>query len=304
MHSITSSKTSSGDTESRITSSWWEIAGFCLLAYAFSWGIWLAFFPLDLEPPLEHISGTHIRAISIMLIGAIGPSFAAIVITFISQGWFGVSKLFARFRPQRTHIGWFIFALAAFPIADVGMRLVYASINPDGIEQNWTQASMLLITIPFSAVSGALMEELGWRGYLQPVLLGKVGIVGTGVIIGVIWTFWHTPLFFAQFGFFLSGYEVTGFGLSAAVVFLVSISTLMAWMGSHNESNVFLSYVFHFSTNTAVGSLLLVANSSLVQSQLLLLVAGGLACVGIVCVGIRVAVRNYMRPSKSLESDI
>lgn len=36
-----------------------------------------------------------------------------------------------------------------------------------------------------------VVEELGWRGYLQEKIEAHVGDVLTPLIVGIIWTVWH-----------------------------------------------------------------------------------------------------------------
>jgi uncharacterized protein len=42
----------------------------------------------------------------------------------------------------------------------------------------------------------ALGEELGWRGFLSPALVPRLGVTGAGAVTGVVWAAWHFPLFF------------------------------------------------------------------------------------------------------------
>ncbi len=47
-------------------------------------------------------------------------------------------------------------------------------------------------------IFGGGLEELGWRGYLQPSLEKKVPFVVAVLITGSIWAVWHLPLWFIQ----------------------------------------------------------------------------------------------------------
>lgn len=50
----------------------------------------------------------------------------------------------------------------------------------------------------FTLIQGATGEEAGWRGYLQPIMEKKAGGVLKGsLFVGLVWSFWHTPLWFA-----------------------------------------------------------------------------------------------------------
>jgi membrane protease YdiL (CAAX protease family) len=47
-------------------------------------------------------------------------------------------------------------------------------------------------------VGGALGEEIGWRGYALDKLIASHGILVGTLILGLIWSFWHLPLFFIE----------------------------------------------------------------------------------------------------------
>jgi membrane protease YdiL (CAAX protease family) len=60
-----------------------------------------------------------------------------------------------------------------------------------------TLAPIILLTLPLQAlliVPFTFGEEWGWRGYLLPQLL-PLGQWRALIVSGVIWTFWHAPLF-------------------------------------------------------------------------------------------------------------
>jgi membrane protease YdiL (CAAX protease family) len=42
---------------------------------------------------------------------------------------------------------------------------------------------------------GGGLEEPGWRGLALPLLLKRYSPLGSSLILGVIWAFWHWPLF-------------------------------------------------------------------------------------------------------------
>ncbi len=47
-------------------------------------------------------------------------------------------------------------------------------------------------------IFGGGLEEVGWRGFLQPLLEQKFSFFTTSLIIGVLWGFWHLPLWLIQ----------------------------------------------------------------------------------------------------------
>lgn len=54
---------------------------------------------------------------------------------------------------------------------------------------------LALIEFPIMIIGGGL-EEIGWRGYLQPTLQKKWSSFISTLIVGGIWAIWHLPLWF------------------------------------------------------------------------------------------------------------
>ena len=44
----------------------------------------------------------------------------------------------------------------------------------------------------------AFGEEFGWRGYAQPRLIRQFGLVSGLLALGIIWGFWHTPIYYVM----------------------------------------------------------------------------------------------------------
>lgn len=56
---------------------------------------------------------------------------------------------------------------------------------------------LFILYIPMMIVGGGL-EEVGWRGFLQPALEEKFPFLFATLISGVLWAVWHIPLWFIQ----------------------------------------------------------------------------------------------------------
>jgi membrane protease YdiL (CAAX protease family) len=97
-----------------------------------------------------------------------------------------------------------------------------------------------LITI----TSGPTGEELGWRGYALGVLQKRHSPFAASVILGLVWGFWHIPLWL------LSGYSGTDL-LIYSVAFMVAIvSTSILITHFYNKSsNVLIAVWIHFFFN-------------------------------------------------------
>jgi membrane protease YdiL (CAAX protease family) len=99
---------------------------------------------------------------------------------------------------------------------------------------------VILVTI----TAGPLGEELGWRGYALGVLQKRHSPLAASVILGMLWGFWHLPLWL------LSGFSGTDL-LVYSVAFMASIvSTSILITHFYNTSrNVLVAMWIHFLFN-------------------------------------------------------
>lgn len=78
-----------------------------------------------------------------------------------------------------------------------------------------------------SSTARALGEEIGWRGYLTPLLTERLGFWGGTLVTSVIWTVWHLPLL-------LNGDYNNGasplYSLVCFTVLVVGLSFLLSWL--------------------------------------------------------------------------
>lgn len=78
----------------------------------------------------------------------------------------------------------------------------------------------------FNALA-ATGEELGWRGFLQGLLVEKLGMTRGILLLGLIWSFWHLPLLLAGYNY--PEHPVLG-ALALFPVELVAASFFLGWL--------------------------------------------------------------------------
>lgn len=83
-----------------------------------------------------------------------------------------------------------------YPLLVFGVALLI-SVVMTGFSQGLTPPTMPYWFIPlfflFQLVTSGL-EEVGWRGYLQPVLQKKYIAEKACLMVGILWSVWHYPL--------------------------------------------------------------------------------------------------------------
>lgn len=106
----------------------------------------------------------------------------------------------------------------------------------------------ILVMASMTTVIGALGEEIGWRGFLQPrleKLIGKKFVAAA--LVAFIWAYWHIPVN-------LTGYNSGGeqIGLVTFVIFPIGVffmSFILAWLRGKSDA-IWPCAVFHGMNNT------------------------------------------------------
>ncbi|MBI9108424.1 MAG: CPBP family intramembrane metalloprotease [Spirochaetales bacterium] len=105
-------------------------------------------------------------------------------------------------------------------------------------------SSSIIPVLIMDLTSGALGEELGWRGYALNILQKKYVPLTAGVIVGVVWGLWHLPLMILS-GY--SGLELVYY-MVAFMTAVVSFSVIMTFF--YNKSkNILIAMWMHFLFN-------------------------------------------------------
>lgn len=106
----------------------------------------------------------------------------------------------------------------------------------------------------FTLLQGATGEESGWRGFLQPAIEKKSGVIMGSVIVGAIWAFWHTPLWFVSSGY--TGIELVKY-IVVFVVCIISFAVIVGICYNHCKNlfvPIWMHFVFNFVLVTFIGS--------------------------------------------------
>jgi membrane protease YdiL (CAAX protease family) len=136
-----------------------------------------------------------------------------------------------------------------------------------------------LLFVVLFMIAGPLAEEFGWRGYAQPRLRRRFGIVATSVALGLAWAVWHVPLYFLPG----TGQYDTGLFTADALIFMVTcipLSLVYLFLSERLGGRVWAAILIHFSGN-AIGAFL--PSESIAVSLLQLALTSALA-VGVFAV--------------------
>jgi membrane protease YdiL (CAAX protease family) len=149
------------------------IPAYLVVAFAFSWTF------------------TALVSVSIAfgLIALFGPAVGAVVVSW-ADGTLG--EIRSRTGAWRQPASSYVAAIGIpFAVAAVGALILVAAGVMDWSGLGTISAIEVAI---FVLVIG---EEIGWRGFLQPRLRARMGLVDSGLVVGVVWVLWHLPMYLA-----------------------------------------------------------------------------------------------------------
>lgn len=173
------------------TSSKISIWHFLTVAYGFSWLAWLPGI-LSSRGIIDTVPWPPLFAL-----GACGPLVAAIWCLRNTDGWNGVREwLQKRFGTSVTWNWWLLILLVPFLIPELALFIYQqlgGEVSPLPV---FSQPWGMLFTILLMVTIGGGQEEFGWRGYLLGQLQKHWNPWQVDMIMTVIHSAWHLPLFF------------------------------------------------------------------------------------------------------------
>jgi len=187
---------------------------------------------------------------------AISASLAGIVLVLIEGRKGGLRELLSRALIWRVGFRWWIFALFFMVVPAVATPYLYHLLGGPAVD--WSGLKPLYTTIPsffILTILAGVGEEFGWRGFLLPRLQTRHNALVSSLIGGVVWSVWHTPLFFipgtAQYAIQLKGGALLA--ILGYSVWIIAHSIQFTWLFNNTKGSVLMAAVLHGATNAWSG---------------------------------------------------
>ena len=205
---------------------------FLCVCFAVSWGIWA---PLVFDGVSEKTSWLLYYG------GVVGPAIAAFLCATRES-------LIRRSFQWRVPVIWYVVAIA-LPFATRAVALTAVLLLDD--------RRPLPAFRPLAAIAGITVlvlllvpfEEIGWRGFLLPLLQRRYSPLASSLVIAVIWALWHVPLAWASVG-----YQRTPrpwLYMLQFFITIIPISCLMTWLFNRTSESIIIATLFHAAINVA-----------------------------------------------------
>jgi membrane protease YdiL (CAAX protease family) len=173
------------------------------------------------------------------------PTILAIGFAFARGGTNGLrGELAARLRYSHTTGRWI---LSSALLCVVAVALAIFSAWTAGDRAPLVDSNGLIQALMLQVITGAVGEELGWRGYLLPRLEQFAGAPAAVWIMGALWSLWHVPAFFDRNlpHYFMPMSIVlafiTCFGAFMGLIFFRAERSILATISAHLTLNIMLA---------------------------------------------------------------
>lgn len=195
-------------------------------------------FGLQLPAVLAHhglVAGPPERFMALVGLGALGPTFAAMI---MARARGGLRALFAPLGRWRVGLIYWVIALfGSGALLTVG--LLVASLFVRDVGPWWyppLEAPRIIAMLVFP-----LGEEIGWRGFALPLLQRRMGGIAASLVVGLGWAGWHAMMFV------LAG--LPWWSVLAFVPFFVAGSLCFTWLWNRTGGSSFIAVLAHVGTH-------------------------------------------------------
>ncbi len=212
---------------------------FVLLTYILTWSVEI---PIALTK--HGYAAIHISK-WLQTICTLSPGIVAIILTAIYFGKNSLKSLFKAIVKWRVKFKFYIIIIIV-AIVTCGLSLLIfnwitgQSIMPD---QPYNFVFYFILILPLSA----LWEEIGWRGFLLPILQQKYTAMKSSLIIGFVWGLWHLPIYLA----------INPYGDKTIIFFLMmfvgcfALSIIATYLYNSTKGSILICILFHNAINTS-----------------------------------------------------
>jgi membrane protease YdiL (CAAX protease family) len=184
----------------------------------------------------------------LVLPGVVTPALVAMAMIFRVEGGAGLRALMDRVLTPGAGVRWVLFAAGYMAVAKLTVAVVHRLATGAWPAFGETPWYLMVVAIAVSTPVQA-GEEIGWRGYALPRLAARIGLGRAGLLLGLVWGWWHLPLFL------IPGTDTYGQSFVVYALAVTALSVAMSWLYAHTGGGLLLLMLMHASINNTAGIL-------------------------------------------------
>jgi len=208
---------------------------FLLISFGLAWGILglFIFFPDGMTRVFGQLTGQH----PLFFLCVYAPAIAAFMVVAHHGQRGDLRRFLSRLLLWRCSPLWYAFLMLGIPLVFYAGSALKGNLFAEPCP--FPSFRSLCLALVLASVKGPI-EEFGWRGLMLPVLQRRLTPIGAGLILGVVWGFWHLP------AFLLSGTQQSEWAFAPFFLGCIALSVIVTALFNASRGSILLSALFHF----------------------------------------------------------
>lgn len=150
--------------------------------------------------------------------------------------------VFQSYTQPKGHFVWYLVAILLVPGALLLGAFITMLLGQDiswiSLPYGFELIGLITITFMYTFFYGAgTNEEPGWRGFALPRLQQKFSPLIASIILGLIWGFWHTPIYLPQYS------SIIQYGIF--LLNTIKIAIILTWLYNRTGGSVLATALLH-----------------------------------------------------------
>ena len=210
------------------------LVAFLAITFGLTWGI--AALLILFADQIAAIFGEIGLSNPLVILAVYSPGFAGVFLVWRYYGLKGLGSFFQRLTLWRMPLLWWLFLMLGIPAVVYTGAILKGTLDTSFPFSPWYLA---LPALGHALILGPI-EEFGWRGFALPLLQRRFAPFWAGLILGIIWAFWHIP------SFLISGMPQTTWSAGPYFLGIIAISVILTPMFNASRGSLLIAVLYHF----------------------------------------------------------
>jgi len=214
----------------------------------------------------------NIRTMDLSIVIIVGAIFLGLLPALVISSGFSnnpdVKMVFRSYIKPKGHFVWYLVAILLMPCSLL-LGAIFTILS--GQDVSWISlpvgfelVGLIAITFAYTFFyGGGTNEEPGWRGFALPRLQLKFSPLIASIILGLIWGFWHTPIYLPQYDSFIQ------YGIF--LLNTIKIAIILTWLYNRTGGSVLATALLHTIGNITFEFLPSTLASELIQLGIMII---------------------------------
>jgi len=214
----------------------------------------------------------NIRTMDLSIVIIVGAIFLGLLPALVISSGFSnnpdVKMVFRSYIKPKGHFVWYLVAILLMPCSLL-LGAIFTILS--GQDVSWISlpvgfelVGLIAITFAYTFFyGGGTNEEPGWRGFALPRLQLKFSPLIASIILGLIWGFWHTPIYLPQYDSFIQ------YGIF--LLNTIKIAIILTWLYNRTGGSVLATALLHTVGNITFEFLPSTLASDLIQLGIMII---------------------------------